>query len=59
MIDMTVNYTTAKILEEKDFKYQLDLWFDQTFAEYLYRRYGITEEHFEQILKAAGPEHFV
>jgi hypothetical protein len=59
MINLAFNGQNANLLEESDLQWKLDAYFYGVFDKYLQQHYGITTEQFKQILKNAGPEHFV
>ena len=59
MITMSFNGQKGNLLEESDLQWKMDAYFYSVFDKYLQQHYGITTEQFKQILKNAGPEHFV
>lgn len=59
MINLAFNGQNANLIEENDLQWKMEAYFWSVFDNYLQHHYGITTEQFKQILKNAGPEHFV
>lgn len=59
MITMSFNGTNATLLEDDDFSWKLNAWFQSAFNDYLKANYGITEAEFKEIIKDIAPEKFI
>jgi hypothetical protein len=59
MINLSFNGQNANLVEENDLQWRMEAYFYVVFDKYLQQHYGINTEQFKQILKNAGPEHFV
>ena len=59
MITMSFNGQNATLLEDKDFDWKLNVYFQVAFDKYLQQNYGITEVEFKEIIKDIAPEKFV
>ena len=59
MINLAFNGQNANLLEDNDLQWKMEAHFWAVFDKYLQQHHGINTEQFKQILKNAGPEHFV
>lgn len=59
MINLSFNGQNANLVEENDLQWKMEVYFYAVFEKYLQTNFGINTEQFKEILKNAGPEHFV
>jgi hypothetical protein len=59
MIQFSMNGNNANLLEERDFEWKLQMYFQKIFDQYLQSNYGITELKFKEIIKNLAPEEFI